>query len=500
MTKKKTLPNVDKLNKGYSRGIISLDIKRMRVDDSRPKLWTTLDTDKSVSIHTDYELRTKKKLEELTNKARVYQLRSRTIQTEIDSMTDRLRRTKLNYLKYEDKTKLREIKDSLKHVRELMSKQLHRKNPNQDTVERLQKRINSLTKYIERERKYRTEQERYRVELNRLKSEQRKVDKYTPEYVVSERERLTAKLEAARLSSSANTTSPYVPGQLEVVMATYKRLNLHFHYSKEDMYEFFKKVDKNFWNTHSLDQYWRDYKHRDELIASGQYETYRALKYKENYLKALNQEGLKGSPLIGIISANLNRLTDQQILELFGSRNGDTTSPDNYRMPTLSFVYQIVGITNRPTSIEDYSLLSSIRDAFKSIGLTFDEKIYEDPEAIYRDIAKKKYKGRAADIEFEDFVDVIQVMDMLRSDIKRPMTGVNTEAFDRAALTGYNLLKYEERVKYSPRELDSYAKRNIILTAMRKLGVRYNKNGEAYVPFFRKDLVAQFLGDLIDEE
>ena len=81
--------------------------------------------------------------------------------------------------------------------------------------------------------------------------------------------------------------------------------------------------------------------------------------------------------------------------------------------------------------------------------------------------------------------------------VYEPTIGQKPINLSKIAYFAYtHVLNYKERGAFSADSFDTYSKRLIILRAMRKLGVRYNKAGEAYVPFFSKELVNQLLSDI----
>ena len=116
----------------------------------------------------------------------------------------------------------------------------------------------------------------------------------------------------------------------------------------------------------------KDYKHRDELIRSGQYEEYRLSSYKKRYIRALKIANVDDSIIKNIEKLDLNKFSD-----LMGLRDARTDTQSKYRLPQLGgFNYYSIGIhyNDKTKEIEE-----EIKGAFKESGIPFNEKIIENP-------------------------------------------------------------------------------------------------------------------------
>lgn len=116
----------------------------------------------------------------------------------------------------------------------------------------------------------------------------------------------------------------------------------------------------------------KDYKHRDELIRSGQYEEYRLSSYKQRYIRALKIANIDPAIIKNIEKLDLSKFSD-----LMGLRDARTDTTSKYRLPQLGgFNYYSIGINynDKTKEIED-----EIRGAFNEAGLSFNEKIIDNP-------------------------------------------------------------------------------------------------------------------------
>lgn len=496
---KKKLP--EDFIKHYDRGYISKEIKNIKVDDDRPKRWTTLDVEPTGGVSA-----------EAVGKIRYYQDKIKAINNEITNYdADKLLKNKIEYRRLKlnkeainsklnklyDGKKLKDYKETLSRALKDLSKLNKRKNKDPAMEQRLNALISATGKRIQAIKDAVNKRKFQETKIRNLDREIRHAERYTLTKLEESLARMENRIMEVLIEAKDNTHIPYYSGEISRAREEYSRLNLQFFESKEEMILFFNSHARNFWSNHSIEKYWKEYKHRDELIASGQYQEYVANKYRENYLKSLTNVDRK-SDLFNVISANLKKLTADQLIDLFGARLGSVTKPGKYIMPTISLVYLIQGVHERGRVDEELSILKQVRDAFTSVGLEFDDTLYSPSEDIYKDIAKRRYKGAAKkQIEIEDLETVLQVEDILKSDLKRDQVNVYTNTMDKAANFAFNrFLSYSERAKYSPDEMDTYQKRRIIIKAINKLGVRINRFGKAYVPFFSSEIVAELLSDL----
>lgn len=114
------------------------------------------------------------------------------------------------------------------------------------------------------------------------------------------------------------------------------------------------------------------YKHRDQLIASGQYEEYRIGSYKSRYIKALKIANVSPE-----IIKNIERLDTISFEKLAGLRDARVNTQGKYRLPQLGgFNYHSIGIyyNDKTKEIEE-----EIKGAFKEAKIPFNENIIANP-------------------------------------------------------------------------------------------------------------------------
>ena len=152
------------------------------------------------------------------------------------------------------------------------------------------------------------------------------------------------------------------------VKAIYEKYNIRYFRNKEEFNKYFK--DEGLINTHGniedrkglLDKMWEDYKHRDALIRTGQYEDIRTQVYKENYIKALKAIG---APEYVINTLEKIDLKKWQILSV--TPNADKGEESDTILPHLGgFAYSTKGDNGRFMDAQDY--MPDILSAIEAIG------------------------------------------------------------------------------------------------------------------------------------
>ena len=486
----------------YEHGYIKKEVSAIHLDSSRPLRWQTYSPKRE--FNSIEHQRITKRIEGVQNSITAIREKGYKYATEynntlakIKELTNDIRRATLNRESI-GQTKYKLARHNISEI----LKQLSKKRLSEKARAVLQKNLEASERIVNTYRGYNAAVGVLTARRSMLQRELRSYRAYKPEVVERNIGKKTLQIRQLELlRDKISISDNLVNDNVALARKEYDRLNIRYFESQSDMFEYFLKYNPNYWNTHNIDDYWRQYRHRDMLIASGQYEEYLANKYKRNYIKTLDKlAGLGGNnSLVNNIVANLNRLTSSQLIDLFRARDSKVNTAASRLMPDIAFVYTIMGTISRPKqALEEMNLLRHIKDAFAQVGLQYDPELTIEGETPYDVIAKEKYTRHARrQIEFDDFVDTLRVRDILRSDYSRT-SGTNTmnEIADKASITAYNLLSYTERVKYSPNEIDTVTKRAIIIQAMKKMGLKFSKVGKPYVPFFNSDLVAEYLSEL----
>lgn len=168
------------------------------------------------------------------------------------------------------------------------------------------------------------------------------------------------------------------------VSQIYERYNIREFKNKEEFVKHFTNeglIDnvKDLPNRQALlDKMWEDYKHRDALIRTGQYDDIRTQIYKDNYIKALKAIGV---PEYVINTLQKISLDKWDILATTPNPNKDSKS--DTLLPHLGgFAYSTKGDNDRFLNPEDY--MPDILNAIKEIGegdlLNREEQLQQEEE------------------------------------------------------------------------------------------------------------------------
>lgn len=138
----------------------------------------------------------------------------------------------------------------------------------------------------------------------------------------------------------------------------YTNLGLRYYKSKEEF------VMNNNFKKDVIDEYWRQYQYRDELIARGQYSNARNKIYVDNIMKGIDRvvgDDDNYNPILDNIRKNLTRLKDNKIVDLFnvGGINKNAIS--------ISAIYGLTG-TYGIDDNKSLELDKEFERAFKAIG------------------------------------------------------------------------------------------------------------------------------------
>lgn len=149
----------------------------------------------------------------------------------------------------------------------------------------------------------------------------------------------------------------------------YEKFNIRQY---KDMEELTRDMITYGRNKEQIAEIIKDYKHRDELIRSGQYEEYRLSSYKQRYIRALKIANIDES-----IIKNIEKLDLSKFGELMGLRDARTTTMGKYRLPQLGgFNYYSIGINYNDKTKE---IEEEIRGAFNEANIPFNENIIANP-------------------------------------------------------------------------------------------------------------------------
>lgn len=163
----------------------------------------------------------------------------------------------------------------------------------------------------------------------------------------------------------------------------YKDFNIRQYKNRNEFEQHMYDLGKE---PNEISKLWLQYKHRDELIQTGQYAEYRYGAYRQRYMKALEQVNVDE-----IYLKNLDKLSTSQFVKISQIRDFNVSNDSKYLLPTLgTFDYQLIGVhaNDKVKEIED-----AIKKAIESINVDFDNNIM-GKESIDFDNEITTYKMR----------------------------------------------------------------------------------------------------------
>lgn len=162
----------------------------------------------------------------------------------------------------------------------------------------------------------------------------------------------------------------------------YDTYNIHKYANKKEFYE----ERTNFMTDKQIDVLWEDYKHRDKLITSGQYDEYRLKSLKENYITKLKKTGYPKE-----VISNIEKLSAEQWREIVNIPNANKKNLKEKVLPDIgSFYYEITGVYKPPANVF-VSNVGDIRQVFERAGIDWE---YEEETLEYQRSVLKKLKKR----------------------------------------------------------------------------------------------------------
>ena len=145
----------------------------------------------------------------------------------------------------------------------------------------------------------------------------------------------------------------------------YKEFGITRFHTKNDMMKYIVNTGNinnvKLYNK-TIEQRWKEYQHREDLMITGQYQNYMKNYYKNNYIRNLADAGIDD-----VIIRALQNLSEEQWASLASLRASDKDNPNNYALPMIDTYYDIEGIKGD----KDYksSIEEDIKNAYtKALG------------------------------------------------------------------------------------------------------------------------------------
>lgn len=173
----------------------------------------------------------------------------------------------------------------------------------------------------------------------------------------------------------------------------YKEFGITRFHTKNDMMKYIVNTGNinnvKLYNK-TIEQRWKEYQHREDLMITGQYQNYMKNYYKNNYIANLANAGIDDE----IVRA-LQNLSEEQWASLASLRASDKDNPNNYALPMIDTYYDTQGIKgdkNLKTTIEN-----DIKNAYKKVfgksikaeELFFANDFNLPDNELYKEIAYK---------------------------------------------------------------------------------------------------------------
>lgn len=256
----------------------------------------------------------------------------------------------------------------------------------------------------------------------------------------------------------------------------YKEFGITRFHTKNDMMKYIVNTGNinnvKLYNK-TIEQRWKEYQHREDLMITGQYQNYMRNYYKNNYIGKLAEAGIDDN----IIRA-LQELNEQEWTTLASLRASDKDNPNNYALPMIDTYYDVEGIKGD----KDYktTIEKDIKNAYtKALGkfITTDEMRYGFNGGL---IDEPQFKDLSAEQQYKEFAYkndnklsklLRKVPRRLRENIKFYKDTINIK--DNKSL--YHNYQSEKEARFATIEL------------MEKHGsakMRTSRKGTQYYPFY----------------
>lgn len=327
------------------------------------------------------------------------------------------------------------------------------------------------------------------AKINSVKKKSQKVSYYRQGYVSEKLMKIAINYGRKRISKKE-------------LKERYDNLGIRQYSSKKEF------IEKNPNLKYKADEFWEQYKYRDELIARGQYEVARATIYRNAHIEKLEtvlgvSEG--SDRVINSIIYNLRNLTDNELTNLISIKSGKR-GDINTILPNIGDVYklagtfqstdiqELLGLDNKEFKERQSDLYEKYRNAFAMAGISWKEENYDEPLdpnymptrpleetnefIVKRNKAVMRYSRiHNYNIAYDEYSDRINILDKYKS---KRATGLE-QAF------GLVQERTTNKVYGYP---DTRDMRNIVLDYYKSHTkyIRTTKSGRQYIPFTKRSI------------
>lgn len=243
------------------------------------------------------------------------------------------------------------------------------------------------------------------------------------------------------------------------------------------------------------DQYWEQYKIRDELIARGQYENARAMLYMKAHIAKLEEllgVGQGDNPILSNIIYNLKQVPNDKLTDLIGISSGERGALTTY-LPNIGEIYalegtiptkeagELLGIYGDEFNSRQSDLLAKYQRAFEMAGISWK---YEDTSEETSEFVAKRNKAimryskrHNYNIGYDEYSDRIAIIDKYKSKYATALQQAFGLVQERTTNKVYNYP-------------DTNQMRNIVLDYYKTHTeyIRTTKSGRQYIPFTKRSI------------
>ena len=252
------------------------------------------------------------------------------------------------------------------------------------------------------------------------------------------------------------------------------------------------------------DQYWEQYKIRDELIARGQYESARAMLYMNAHIEKLEELlgiGQGDNLVLKNILYNLKQVPYEKLTDLIGISSGERGSLTTY-LPNIGDIYMLEGsIPSKEASDllaigkdefneRQNTLLANYKRAFEMAGIQWQYEdfnvnignnkiaIAQEEYRMHQNKKRLRYNDRYnANLSYNDYLDRMNIIENYK--------GKHNTALQQAF--GLVQERTTNKVYGYPNTNDM---RNIVLDYYKSHTkyIRTTKSGRQYIPFTKRSI------------
>lgn len=269
--------------------------------------------------------------------------------------------------------------------------------------------------------------------------------------------------------------------QIDIARDEYTLLDLNFFGDKTAMKEELESVDKKFWKTHNLDEYWEQYLEREKLIAAGLYEKARQEVFTENYLRTA-EEYMGSTEALDVVRKNLERLTPEEFVSLTRPQGDRDTSTS--ALPSIQEFYPLSGVALGHDYYED--IISRFKKAFSEANITwknFETKKEEAELSTVPVTSKRILVAR----EFKSGSYKSNYGKTFKTIFRQTSLAGREKILETATISNRTVFTEQEDA------LKALKVREDELLSKGRALVFINRNGDYYIPFVRKDIAKEYL-------